>query len=431
MNRHEEHEGAPDSGRRNFLKKSSLATLFGLAGAGAVELRAEAPQRPPAPFDGDPIPAALIGFGQWGREIAATMARLPELKLVAVADTYDVMLRRVQRSVPGATTHTDYREVLANPAIKAVLIATPTHLHREIALAALAAGKHVYVEAPMAATIDDARAMAQAAAKVAGKQIFQVGHLYRSNPQHRSIFQFIRSGAIGKPVMTRAQWNTKESWVRASPNRERQREQNWRLDPDVSLGLIGEVGIHQLDAANWFFQTRPTAVTGFGQVRQWDDGRKIPDTIQAVVELDNGSNLLYHATLGSSFDAEYDMFYGSDSTIMMRDSKAWMFKEVDAPMLGWEVYARKDKFYKESGIALVANATKLDAQAVDPAAKDPNVESPLFYALKEFVDNHNYGPFESSASPLLGFQNTVIAVKAHEAIMENKRVVLEDALFEL
>lgn len=428
---HAERNGTRDLSRRNFLKKSSLATVFGLAGA--IEIKAQAPRRHPETArtgSEEPVKAALIGFGQWGREIADTLGRIPEARLIAVADDYDIMLRRVQRSLPDATTHSDYREVLDNPEVQAVFIATPTHLHRDIAVAALEAGKHVYCEAPLASTIEDARAIAKAA-MAAPKQIFQTGHLYRSNPQHRSVFQFIRSGAVGTPAMTRAQWNRKESWRRASPNREREIAQNWRLDPDVSIGLIGEIGIHQVDTAGWFMNARPTAVTGFGSIRLWNDGRTIPDTIQAVLEFSNGANMVYTATLASSFDAEYDMFYGSDSTIMLRDSKAWMFKEVDAPMLGWEVYARKDTFYRERGIALVANATKLDAQGLDPAADDPNVETPLYYALKEFLDNNYFGPFDPSSNYRHGYEMAVIGIKANEAIMQNKRIVLEDALFDL
>jgi predicted dehydrogenase len=269
------------------------------------------------------------------------------------------------------------------------------------------------------------------AAKAASKQVFQVGHLYRSEPTHRSVFQFIRSGALGKPVMARAQWHTKQSWRRASPNQERERAQNWRLDADVSTGLIGEVGLQQLDMAFWIMQALPTSVTGAGQVMLWDDGREVPDTIQTIFAFPNEARLIYDATLASSFDGEYDLYFGSASTIMLRDSKAWMFKEVDAPMLGWEVYARKDTFYKEQGIALVANATQLDAQNQDPAADDPNVETPLWYALKEFMDNINFGPYPPSAGYQEGYQAAVVAIKAHEAIMQNTTITFEDAWFNL
>ena len=411
--------------RRKFLQGSALVPLVGLAGNRLV---AAAPA--PARLADDPVKVAIIGFGTWGREIAATLARIPEMNVAAIVDTYDVMLRRAARSAPDATTHSDYREVLDNPEIQTVLIATPTHQHAQIAVDALAAGKHVYVEAPMAHTIEDARTMARAA-RDASDQIFQVGLLYRSNPQYRSVFQFIRSGALGQATMARAQWHEKESWRRASPNQEREREQNWRLDPDVSLGLIGEVGTQQIDPATWLIGSRPTSVVGFGQVMLWDDGRSIPDTIQTIYTYADGLRLIYDATLTSSFDGAYEMYYGRDSTIMMRDSKAWMFKEVDAPMVGWEVYARKDSFYREKGITLAANATKLDAQNVDPAADDPNIESPLWYALREFTDNHFFGPYPPAAGYQEGFDATVIAVKSIEAIESGTAVAIDESLFEV
>ena len=411
--------------RRSFLKKGSLIPLAGFTTfsetlAAAARVRGA----------DDVVQMGLIGFGSWGREIASTFERIAEARIAAVVDTYDVMLRRAERSVPDATRHSDYREVLDNPEITSVLVATPTHLHRDIVVDALAAGKHVYVEAPMASNIEDARAMAQAA-MAASDKIFEVGLLYRFHPQYRSVFQFIRSGALGKATMARAQWHNKESWRRASPNREREREQNWRLDADVSLGLIGEVGIQQLDPAMWLLGSRPSSVTGFGQILLWDDGRDVADTIQTVFSFANNVHMIYDATLTSSFDQAYEMYYGRDSSIMLRDGKGWMFKEVDAPLVGWEVYARKDTFYREKGITLAANATQLDAQNQDPAADDPNVETPLYYALKDFTDNHFFGPYPSAAGAEQGFEAVVVVAKAQDAIRNNTKVDIAESDFEI
>ena len=430
-NEHKEKGNGPSNlTRRRFLMMGSMTPLVGYSEA--VDLSdksayAAAHTHPPAD---EKVNCALIGFGEWGREIASTLGRLPEANLMAICDTYEVMLRRAQRSVPDASRHSDYRELLDNPDVQAVIVATPTHLHKDIVINALDAGKNVYCEAPIASSLEDAKAIAKAAENASG-QIFQSGLLYRSEPQYRSVFGFIRSGALGRPSMARMQWHTKQSWRRASPNAEREIAQNWRLDETVSTGLIGEVGMQQLEAAAWFLDERPVSVTGFGHVAFWDDGRKVPDTVQAVFELPGGVRMVYDATLVSSFDAAYELYYGSNSTIMLRDSKAWMFKEVDAPLLGWEVYARKDRFYKEEGIALVANATKLDAQAADPADDDPNVESPLWYALKEFMDNHFFGPYPPSSDYMRGYESAVIGIKANEAIMNNTKVMLDDSLFEM
>ena len=124
------------------------------------------------------------------------------------------------------------------------------------------------------------------------------------------------------------------------------------------------------------------------------------------------------------------MYYGTDSAIMLRDSKAWMFKEVDAPLLGWEVYARKDDFYKETGIALVADATKLVAQGLKPAEQNPNVESPIFYAFEDFLYNVNE-KVDPPANALVGFQSAVISAKCAEAVREGKKIDFDPEWFKI
>lgn len=415
--------------RRNFLKKSSLGTLAGMMVTGERIPTEKRPQTRKSSGN-DRLNMAVIGFGTWGREVAATIGRIEEASLAAVCDTYEVMLRRAQRSHSGISTHLDYREILDNPDIPAVVVATPTHLHRQIVIDALDAGKHVYCEAPLASSIDDARAIARAARAATG-QIFQGGVMYRTEPQYRSVFQFIRTGVLGRTVMGRAQWHVKDSWRRTSPSGSRERALNWRLDAELSTGLVGEIGIQQLDTANWIMGSLPVAVTGFGGVLFWRDGRQVADSIQTVLEYSSGERMIFDASLVSSFDAMYDIFYGSDATIMLREGKAWMFKEVDAAELGWEVYARKDKFYKETGIALLANATKLDALGQDPTADDPNAETPLRHALHAFVENYFFGPYLPVMDYQKSFEATVVAIKANEAVSGNTRIEFLPEWFEI
>ena len=126
---------------------------------------------------------------------------------------------------------------------------------------------------PIAATVDDARAIAQAA-KAAGKVNFQCGLQARSDPQnHFLLVNHVRAASYGKPVMARSQWHKKQSWRRASPNPEREKAVNWRLNKEISTGLIGELGIHQLDLITWFLNQRPAGVSGLGGILNWNDGR--------------------------------------------------------------------------------------------------------------------------------------------------------------
>ena len=455
--------------RRDFLKGGSYATLMTMLGG--VELFAQTNAPPPqeAKVPTIKIKVAVIGLGAWGREIINTLTRMPQAEIpidaeiATICDTYKPFLRRTATAVPGATLTEDYKTILDNKDIKAVVIATPTPNHKELALAALKAGKHVYCEAPLAGSIEDAREIALAA-KTAKHLIFQAGLQMRSDKQRLFLLPFIRTGALGKTVLARAQWHKKTSWRATSSNPEQEKALNWRLNKATSLGLIGEIGSHPIDQAGWFMNVLPTAVTGFGSVNFWKDDRDVPDTVQAVVEFPGVVRMIYDATLANSFDGEYEMLYGSDAAVMMRESRAWMFKEVDAPLLGWEVYADKLKVFNETGIALVAGKSKpppVDKQG-QPIKLDPVTTSPLFYALNNFLLNandltlaaddykSNYGADDvdgmmeqlgktnrevtvkrPAASYLAGFQAAVTAVKANEAVLSGKRIELKPELYEL
>ncbi|MDA1275466.1 MAG: Gfo/Idh/MocA family oxidoreductase [Verrucomicrobia bacterium] len=452
------NEPTAELNRRSFLKGGSISTLMSLIGA--VELKRETPAQEIAgvTIQAEPkVNCAVIGLGSWGREIVQTLSVLKDANVMAVCDPYPSSLRRGGAAAPKAEKLEDYRKILENKDIKAVVLATPSHKHREIAIEALSAGKHVYCEAPLAHTMEDARAIAQAARK-AYKQVFQPGLQLRSDSQRHFLLGFIRAGAMGRPVMVRSQWHKKQSWRFASPNLDRERDLNWRLNRPTSSGLIGEIGIHQVDATSWYLNGNPVAVTGFGAVHHWRDGRDVPDTVQAIFEYPNDVNLMYDATLANSFDSAMDIFYGTDSAIMVREDKAWMFKEVDAPLLGWEVYAAKRSFYNETGIALVANATKLSAQGVAEQKAKDFTDTPLNSALAAFLVNSrlmgtavedfvaNYGEDEEGLKEYLadmeknknpaagyreGYEAAVSVIKANEAILGKRRIVLEPDWYDL
>ncbi len=281
-----------DFNRRDFIKGGSMATLMTLLGGVEITARAQESQASSTAADDRPkVKCGVIGFGNWGREIVATLSRLPQAEVAMICDNYAATLKRAAKASPSAVAEKDYRKVLDNKDVQAVFVATPSHLHRDIAIAALQAGKHVYCEAPLATTIEDARAIAQAA-QASPRQQFQSGLLYRSDPQRHFLLPFIRAGALGKTVMARAQWHKKQSWRGTSPNPAREQEMNWRLSNKTSLGLIGEYGMHQVDSASWFIGARPLSVTGFGSVAFWKDGREVPDTIQAIFEFPDGVNLI-------------------------------------------------------------------------------------------------------------------------------------------
>jgi predicted dehydrogenase len=443
-----------DFNRRDFLRSGSVATLMTMLGG--VELFAQTNAAPTETKPAGPkVKVAVIGLGTWGREITNTLGRIPQADVAAICDTYAASVRRAATSAPAATQAEDYKAILANKDIKAVIIATPTHQHKEIALAALAADKHVYCEAPLANSIEDAKAIASAA-KAAKHLVFQAGLQMRSDPQRHFLLPFIRSGAIGQFVMARAQFHKKQSWRATSPKPEREKDLNWRLAKETSLGLVGELGIHPIDQAAWYANSLPKAVNGFGALSFWKDGRDVADTVQSVVEFGGGVNMTYDATLANSFDAEHEILFGTDAAVMMRENKAWLFKEVDSPLLGWEVYASKETFYKETGIVLKAGASKSVKTDNPQAQEEPYTNTPVSFALTNFLRNttdvlaatedytSSYGEDKAglvealakvgkraAAGYLEGYQATVTAIKANEAIMSGQRIILKPELYEL
>ena len=444
--------------RRDFLRGGSIATLMTMLGGVELVAQTNAAPEGEAKAPAVRVKVAVIGLGAWGREIVNTLARLPQADIAAICDTYPPFVRRTAKAAPKAAQTQDYKTLLDNKEIRAVIVATPTPDHKEIVLAALKAGKHVYCEAPLANSIEAAREIALAA-KAAKHMIFQAGLQMRSDPQRHFLLPFIRSGALGKTALARAQWHKKTSWRAVSSSPEQEKLLNWRLNRATSLGLVGEIGIHQIDQAGWFLNALPIAVTGFGAIEFWKDGRDVPDTVQAILDFPGSVRMIYDATLVNSFDGEYEMLYGSDAAIMMRESKAWMFKEVDSPLLGWEVYADKMTFYKETGIALVAGKSKAVPASGQskPAEPEPFTNTPLSFALGNFLRNAadldmaaedykiSYGaddveglqeflgsmPRRDAAGYLDGFQAVVTAVKANEAIRSGKRIEIKPGDYEL
>jgi predicted dehydrogenase len=413
-------------GRRDFLKGAAAGMLVVLT---EEEVLAFPVQDPPPP--GPPVKFGVIGAGQWGKEILATLAKQTSAEVTAICDTYEPYLKKALEIAPKAATASDYRRLIDSANLEAIIVATPSHLHRDIAIAALQAGKHVYCEAPLATTIDDAKAIATAAQQ-APKLVFQSGLQGRSNALYRHVLHFVKSGVLGSAVQCAAQWNKKLSWRRVAPTPEREQELNWRLSNKTSVGLVGEAGVHQLDLVNWYLNALPVSVTGFGAVLSWNDGRTVPDTIQCVFEYPNNVRVVFTSTLASSFSGSFTLFQGNNSSLMMREKRAWMVKEADSPLLGWEVYARKEQVHDETGICMVADATKLLEAGKEPGKEgslEPSQDA-LYRALESFTRSIRQ-EVKPACGPLEGYQSAVVVIKANEAILAGAKAEYQKASFEL
>jgi predicted dehydrogenase len=396
------------SDRRRFLAQSAGA----LAGFALLpELSFAAPVR-----SGAAKKIAVIGVGRQGRAILDELRKMDAVEVAAICDSVPARLATGTERAPGAETFEDYRALLAKRAdVEAVIVATPTHLHREIAIASLDAKRHVYCEAPLAATVEDARAIADAASR--STALFQSGLYARSNPIYQRARLLARSDSVRDIVSIYAQNHRKTSWrFSGAPGA------NWRLDSDVSTGIPGEEGTHPFDVALWMRNKLPVRIHGSGAIRLHDDGRKIPDTVAVQLVWDDGVVMNYMATLANSYGGSYEVINGTNGSLRLAATHGWMFKEADAATQGWEVYATRQQFHNDEGIVLVADATKLAAQG--RLKEGAGLEHPpLYYSLASFVGSIvNATPVACTAAD--GLRATVLGILAHSAVMSGSAVTV-------
>jgi predicted dehydrogenase len=402
----------PGSDRRTFLLQTA-GTLAGISllpdAVSAEPIRLEAPTR-----------VGLIGAGRQGRAIIGELQKIPDVTIGMVCDTSPARLRTALERAPGAEGVPDYRAVLGKADIDAVILATPTHLHRAIALEAIAAGKPLYLEVPIAHTVEDARAIAEAAER--STALVYAGLQGRANPSYQRARSLMGSDAMRDPVSLYGQYHRKTSWRFPASEPGTERAVNWRLDPEVSTGLAGEIGTTQFDVASWMLGGLPSRITGAGALRFHKDGRTVPDTVHADLTWDNGVAMHWQATLANSYGGHYETVHAVNAAIKLAWTHAWLFKEPDAPTQGWEVYATRQQFFNDEGIVLVADATKLSAQgALKKGAGLPYTS--LYYALADYLSCVTKGT-PPTCTARDGARATALGVLANRAILTGETVAV-------
>ena len=194
----------------------------------------------------DSLGVGLIGTGFMGkchalawRNVRAVMGDVPPVRLELLCDTPADRAAAFADQFGFARAAADWRAVVADPAVDVVSITAPNHLHREMALAALAAGKHVWCEKPMALTLADAVEMAAAAQQAASAGVrTQVGYNYVANPAFTHAQRLIAEGAIGRILHVRG-------WVDEDYQADPDLPWTWRARlADAGLGALGDIGCH-------------------------------------------------------------------------------------------------------------------------------------------------------------------------------------------
>jgi predicted dehydrogenase len=255
--------------------------------------------------------------------------------------------------------------MIQRESLEAVIIATPLWTHADITVACLEAGLHVLCEKMMAWDVAGCERM-RAAARNAGR-LLEIGYQRAYNAVYEAAAEgIVKAGVLGDLFLARLVWHRNGNWRRQgeppAPGYDPspwgyptwEHLLNWRLYTKYSRGLLAELGSHQVNISNWFFDATPEAVIGTGGIYRFKDGREVADHIYCTFEYPGGRSAVFSTIESNAFDRNYEAFFGTKGTLILQgESEAYLFDEGgDAQPTGIEVQA------KGSGPALEASESR-------------------------------------------------------------------------
>jgi myo-inositol 2-dehydrogenase / D-chiro-inositol 1-dehydrogenase len=237
------------------------------------------------------VGVGLLGCGARGTEDASNLVDTGGARVVALGDLFrdqldaarahfdEIQKAKGYAAIDAAQLFVGsnaYKEIAASKEVDAIVIATPPYYHPRHLEAVVAAGKHVYLEKPVAVDVPGALRVIEIGKRAEGKLSLDVGFQIRDCPPFVEMVRRIHAGALGKIVCGEAYYLTgyldRPPWPNASPAERRLR--NWVHDRTLSGDIIVEQNIHVIDICNWILQAHPlkASATGGRQGRPPDDG---------------------------------------------------------------------------------------------------------------------------------------------------------------
>ena len=304
--------------RRQFISSTmASATLAAMPGFVSGQ---------PDKFKGETLRLGFIGTGRQGQKHISFNAGLPGFEIRTLCDILPFHLEEAMALVgPETQAVTDYRRMLDDPDIDAVVIATPFNFHAKPMLDALDAGKHVYCEKTLVKGHDQIEQVRKAVANT--DRIIQTGYQHRYSDHLQYIAGVIQSGEIGSISKVECTWNRNGDWRRPVPSPEYERAINWRMYREYSGGLIAELSSHQMDIVSWMLNSPPHQIMGTGGIDYWKDGRDTRDNTHMLVKHDSGMVVSYTCLTTNAYEGSRMTFLGTRGTIVTSLDEAWISSE--------------------------------------------------------------------------------------------------------
>jgi predicted dehydrogenase len=337
------------SNRRDFIRNAGGAGIaLSMAGSALAGRGAKAVQSSRVIGANDRINIGVVGVGGRGSYVGRQFQRYGEknnnaCQVVAVCDVYEKRKREAAEFFK-AKGYLDYRELLNQPDVDAVIVATPDHWHARIALEAMDRGKDVYCEKPMCHTNEEIRQLVNTVKET--KRVFQVGSQTTSADQWWKAKKAIADGMIGNMVMsqgsyhrnsTEGEWNYPieatagpdgkgddyidwKMWLGPAPKRPYDADRFFRFRKywDYSGGIATDLFYHVVAPLNicWPEAQFPSRVAGSGGIYVFKDEREVPDTFHLVAEYPAGHSLVLSSSMANSHHIP-GLIRGHEGTIIM------------------------------------------------------------------------------------------------------------------
>jgi predicted dehydrogenase len=315
---------SPDISRRRFLKTSAAAGLGALAVPTAKIHAAN-----------EVLNIGLIGTGGRCRHLVKSLAVIPNVRMAAVCDVYDVHLEEAKKLAdPKAFATKRYQDVLDRKDIDAVLIAAPDHWHVPMTVDACAAGKDVYVEKPL--THDPSEGQKVIDAQNHHKRVVQVGTQQRSMPHILKAREILKTGRLGTVHKVHLTWNRNTDRARKVPLNidpkkvdwqaflgnapaqpfDEYRFRNWRWFWDFGGGILTDLMVHWIDVAHWLLDLdHPLTATTVGGNYTSKGVWQTPDTVQTLLTYPGDLQVYFEGTFCNARNGAMIEFMGTDATL--------------------------------------------------------------------------------------------------------------------
>jgi predicted dehydrogenase len=346
-----------DCTRRVFLSTASGLILA------ARPIRAQTPGATgPVRGANDRIRIGIIGTGGRARGLMTQLKKLPGAEIVAVCDVYEPRrLQAAEIAGTAAVKHANYRSLLDDREIDAVLIGSPDHWHKAMTIDAVAAGKDVYVEKPVSHSIAEGTEMVKAVESskqivqtgtqqrswdhfILGKQLIDSGRLGQITFVHTYWYQHARAGTYPPVVMDKLDW---KAWLGPAADRPFRPERfyQWRHFWDYGGGCITDLMTHWIDVVHWYMDVdAPTSAVATGRnynIKLWE----APDTVNATLEFPKNFMAAYLGTYVSRVDDGGLEFRGELGTLKIDRARLAFYRDDAAYASGThtpepEIYVR-------------------------------------------------------------------------------------------